>query len=98
MSHIELDSEHQVLIITPSCLPAADEFELWGEIFLHNSKHIQMLEFSQGVDRHQWRFSYTQHNFNLNFEHYSDSIWIAPEGADSLSNLINLAQLFLSNS
>ena len=28
------------------------------------------------VDRHQLRFHFTDHSFNPNFEHYSESIWI----------------------
>ncbi|OHU89036.1 MULTISPECIES: DUF3630 family protein [Pseudoalteromonas] len=98
MSQVEFDPEYQILIITPTCLPEADEFELWSSIFLHHPQHIQIIEFAQGADRHQLRFSYAQQSFNLNFEHYSESIWIAPEGQDAAPFLPKLAQLFLSNS
>ncbi|BBN80586.1 hypothetical protein PA25_05710 [Pseudoalteromonas sp. A25] len=98
MSTVKLDLEHQVLIIDPTCFPEADEFELWAKIFLHFPEHIQILEFSQGADRHQLRFNYAQQSFHLNFEHYSDSIWITPLGLDAHAQLENLALLFLSNS
>ncbi|MBD1580722.1 DUF3630 family protein [Pseudoalteromonas sp. S16_S37] len=98
MSKIELDFEHQVLVITPNCLPDADEFELWAKIFLHFPEQIKILEYAQGADRHQLRFCYAEHNFNLNFEHYSESIWVSPEGHDAQAQLDNLKQLFLSNS
>ncbi|MEJ6475813.1 DUF3630 family protein [Pseudoalteromonas piscicida] len=89
MTTLTLDAPHEVIIIHSEITPQDDEFELWGQIFLHQDA-IQLLEFSAGADRHQWRFSFEQCYFNLNFEHYSDSIWIAPDGVDALDLLPSL--------
>ncbi|CAM4423741.1 MULTISPECIES: DUF3630 family protein [Pseudoalteromonas] len=91
MTTLTLDNSHEVIIVSCEITPQDDEFELWGQIFLHQDE-IQLIEFSAGADRHQWRFSYKSCNFNLNFEHYSESVWIAPDGVDALELLPFLRQ------
>ncbi|QTL35958.1 DUF3630 family protein [Pseudoalteromonas viridis] len=95
-THIDHLADQDTILITPSALPEADEFELWGQIFLHLDG-LSILEFHQGADRHQWRFTCAGHPYNLNFEHYSESIWIAPEGLAATEHLPNLVTLLRLN-
>ncbi|WP_372760990.1 DUF3630 family protein [Pseudoalteromonas sp.] len=79
MSLIEYQHTHRCIIITAQHPPHDEDFELWSQVFLH-SDEISISEYHAGADRHQLRFSYQQQMFNLNFEHYSQSIWINGEG------------------
>ena len=90
MTNKQLFSDY--ILITPVELPHDDEFELWATIFLHNDL-ISALEFEQGADRHLMRFKFNDHSFNLNYEHYSQSIWI---NSDSTQDLELLPLLFSS--
>lgn len=80
MTSIIYDEQHQVLIITPETMPEDHDFEIWASIFLHHTE-ISVQEFEQGADRHLQRFRFKEEHFNLNFEHYSASVWISGEGA-----------------
>ena len=61
---------------------------------LLNHEAISILETSEGADRHQIRFCWHGQNFNLNFEHYSESLWVSPEGVEA-ELLLEKLQLFL---
>ena len=80
MSQIELDQNHQVLIVRPSVMPSDEDFALWASIFLHHEA-ISLQQIEQGADRHLQRFSFQGEGFDLHFEHYSNSVWINGEGA-----------------
>ncbi|MGB0859224.1 MAG: DUF3630 family protein [Pseudoalteromonas spongiae] len=90
MTSKALFSDH--ILITPVELPDDEEFELWASIYLHNDA-ISSLEFEQGADRHLMRFKFKNTSFNLNFEHYSQSIWI---NSDSQQDLELLPELYSS--
>ncbi|MFP3425313.1 DUF3630 family protein [Pseudoalteromonas sp. SIMBA_162] len=90
MSKIDYDHTHQCIIITPTEPPHDEDFELWSTLFLH-SDDIAISEYSAGADRHQVRFFYSQQTFNLNYEHYSQSIWINGEGPEAEHLLAALA-------
>lgn len=92
MTKITLTENQDTLIITPDIIPFDDEFELWAGIFLHHDE-ITELHFEQGADRHMMRFHYKNNGFSLNFEHYSESIWITPEGIDATALLPQLSVL-----
>ena len=92
MTSVTLDSQYEVIIVSSEQLPNDEDFELWAQIFLHH-QHINMIEFSAGADRHQWRFQFQNSFLNLNFEHYSNSVWIAPDGLDALELLPSLHQV-----
>lgn len=94
MTSITYDEQHQVLIITPNIMPQDHDFEMWASIFLHNNK-INIQEFEQGADRHLQRFRFKEEYFNLNFEHYSSSIWISGEGAFAEELLNDLSQILI---
>jgi hypothetical protein len=66
-----------------------------GERFFLHSDEISISEFAAGADRHQLRFNYANHTFNLNFEHYSQSVWINGEGQDA-DNLLAALTFYLS--
>ncbi|MBQ4814424.1 hypothetical protein A7985_24870 [Pseudoalteromonas luteoviolacea] len=88
MTTITYLEEQDVLLIHPSMHPDSDDFQLWGEVFLTMDR-LNTIEFNQGADRHQWRFEFNQQPFALNYEYYSESIWISPEGVDA-STLMSL--------
>ncbi|GEB70694.1 hypothetical protein PC2016_2697 [Pseudoalteromonas carrageenovora] len=90
MTQIEYDHAHKCIVVSPVEPPHDEDFELWSTLFLH-SDEITINEYSGGADRHQLRFSYQQHTFNLNFEHYSESIWINGEGLEAEHLLAALA-------
>lgn len=90
MTKITKLAEQNSLLIIPSEFPDSDDFELWASIFLHHAS-ICNLQFELGADRHMMRFQYKNCAFNLNFEHYSESLWIAAEGLESASLIDDLA-------
>ena len=90
MTNINYDHTHHCIIITPVEPPNDEDFELWSTLFLQ-ADDITINEYCTGADRHQVRFSYAQHAFNLNYEHYSQSIWINGEGVDAEHLLAALA-------
>jgi len=94
MTQVEYDHQHNIIIILPSEMPNDEDFELWSTLYLH-SNDITLGEFSKGADRHQMRFSYQQHNFNLHFEHYSQSVWVSAEGIEAEHLLAALAYYFI---
>jgi hypothetical protein len=95
MTQLQLDNQHNAIIIIPSEMPNDDDFELWAQLFLHGPELV-IGEFAAGADRHQCRFTYAQQSFNLNFEHYSNSIWINGEGIEAEHLLAALAHYFLT--
>ncbi|GAA6205743.1 DUF3630 family protein [Thalassotalea sp. SU-HH00458] len=54
---------------------------------------LQKVEYSQGADLASVRFKWQQHDFTLNFECYSQSIWIECPEHDSAALLAKLYQL-----
>ena len=91
MTKIQFDTDHQILIITSELPPCDDEFEVWANIFLHHES-LSNCEFELGADRHLMRFKFKNQVFNLNFEHYSDSIWISANGIEAQNLLPQLYQ------
>ncbi|TMO71979.1 DUF3630 domain-containing protein [Pseudoalteromonas sp. S3785] len=90
MTKIEYNHAHKCIVISPVEAPHDEDFELWSTLFLH-ADEITIIDYAQGADRHQLRFSYQQQTFNLNFEHYSESIWINGEGREAEHLLAALA-------
>ena len=91
MTELTFDAEHAVIIVQASEPPHDEDFELWATLFLHTPA-IKIADFDAGADRHQLRFHFTDHSFNLNFEHYSESIWINAEGIEASAVLPQLYQ------
>ena len=56
-------------------LPDWQEFETFVSQFMEDSG-AQLIEYDTGMDRHQVRYRYKGHQYVLQFEHYSQSIWI----------------------
>lgn len=90
MTTIQYDHAHHCIVILPSEPPHDEDFELWSTLFLH-ADEITIGDFALGADRHQLRFTYQLETFNLNFEHYSESIWISGEGHEANHLLAALA-------
>ncbi|MBQ4849326.1 DUF3630 family protein [Pseudoalteromonas sp. MMG012] len=96
MTQITFDAAYNVLLIHVPEIPEADEYLFWAKLFLHQEA-LTIIEELEGADRHQTRFSYGSSTFNMNFEHYTDSIWIAPEGTESEEQLVNLSKYLLTS-
>ncbi|GKW54015.1 DUF3630 family protein [Pseudoalteromonas sp. D15MCD-2] len=95
MTELTYDAEHEIILVTSSELPHDEDFELWATLFLH-APAITTADFDAGADRHQLRFHFTDHSFNLNFEHYSESIWINAEGIEASAALPQLHQYLVA--
>lgn len=61
------------LDVTP--MPDWQEFDVFCEQFL-TAEHGKLIEKDYGMDRHQVRFRVGKHQYILQFEHYSESIWV----------------------
>ncbi|MBD57409.1 DUF3630 family protein [uncultured Pseudoalteromonas sp.] len=95
MTELTFDAEHAVIIVQASEPPHDEDFELWATLFLHTPA-IKIADFDAGADRYQLRFHFTDHSFNLNFEHYSESIWINAEGVEATEILRELYQYLVT--
>ena len=95
MTQIEYNHAHKCIVISPVEAPHDEDFELWATLFLH-APAITTADFDAGADRHQLRFHFTDHSFNLNFEHYSESIWINAEGIEASAALPQLHQYLVA--
>lgn len=89
MTQFRFDPDYQVIIISANPTPNDEDFQLWATLLLH-APAISCADFNAGADRHQMRFHFTDHSFNLNFEHYSESIWISAEGVEAAAHLSEL--------
>lgn len=96
MTKIQFDIENQLLLILNELPPQDDDFELWASTFLHHDT-FSKCEFEQGADIHLMRFTFINQRFNLNFEHYSESIWITADGIEAEALLPELYQYLISN-
>ena len=96
MTQIQFDIENQILLILNALPPNDDDFELWASIFLHHDA-FSKCEFEQGADIHLMRFIFKSLRFNINFEHYSESIWITADGIEAEDLLPELYQYLISN-
>ncbi len=94
MTKITLNKDDNFIKVIPEIFPASDEFELWAKVFLHH-QHISQFEFEPGADRHLMRFTHQNHRFNLNFDDYSESIWIEPDGELAAMALQQLKHLLV---
>ncbi|MBQ4832823.1 DUF3630 family protein [Pseudoalteromonas sp. MMG010] len=94
MTELNYDHTHLCITINTEQPPHDEDFELWANLFLHNDE-ITINDFSKGADRHQLNFSYQQNNFTLNFEHYSESIWIDAQGIEA-EHLLAALTFYLS--
>lgn len=59
--------------VTPH--PDWDEFIQFVEVFVNN-EGVNLIAQDLGMDRHQIRYRKGEHQYILQFEHYTNSIWI----------------------
>lgn len=64
------------LVVTP--FPDWQEFPAFVDFYL-DKIGAEMLEKDSGMDRHQIRFKVDGERWLLQFEHYSESIWLEQE-------------------
>jgi len=55
--------------------PDWQEFKSFVEQFIAEQQ-VQLVELDTGMDRHQLRYRLNGHQYVMQFEHYTDSIWI----------------------
>jgi len=55
--------------------PDWQDFQLFVEQFIAE-QNVKMVELDTGMDRHQFRYRVNGHQYVMQFEHYTDSIWI----------------------
>jgi hypothetical protein len=56
-------------------MPDWDEFSLFVEQFLL-AENATLVDKDYGMDRHQVRFRLAEKQYVMQFEHYTDSIWV----------------------
>jgi hypothetical protein len=93
MTTLHFDEQHAIIWVKPDLFPYQEEFELWATVFLHHDA-LTWLEMHTGADRCQVRFRFQDESFNLNYDYYSDSIWITPEGIEAEALLLQLHKIF----
>lgn len=90
-----------------------DAFIPWANQLLHQILNIDNFPITvdkqptedkfftdSGADLHMLRFTFQQQQFSLNYEAYSDSIWIAPEvpaAATALPALLSIVTTIIDN-
>jgi putative IMPACT (imprinted ancient) family translation regulator len=55
--------------------PDWDEFDKFVDMFINN-EGASLIAQDLGMDRHQVRYKKGEHQYILQFEHYSNSVWI----------------------
>lgn len=75
------------LLLQLASLPQWEEFIPWGKAFLDKLELNSPVDVSEGADRHMLVFTFNRSQFSLNYESYSESIWIAPLDMASVEQL-----------
>ena len=69
------NDKNGIQIIDVEPMPDWGEFSHFVEQFIAEH-HATIIEQDYGMDRHQIRYQQGSHEYLLQFEHYSESIWI----------------------
>jgi hypothetical protein len=70
-----------------------DDLALMVEQYFQQYPSLKKIEWSQGADLVSVRFKWHQHDFSLNFECYSQSIWVECPEHNSAVLLAKLSQV-----
>jgi hypothetical protein len=71
----KLVKEGEVTNVEVTPHPDWEEFDQFVELFIYH-EGATLIAQDIGMDRHQVRYRKGQHQFILQFEHYTGSIWI----------------------
>jgi len=71
----QLINDNGIIRVCVDPKPDWDEFEQFVDLFLKNEDVILIAQ-DLGMDRHQVRYRKEEKQFILQYEHYTDSIWI----------------------
>lgn len=71
----ELIDDGDVININVTPHPDWEEFDQFVQVFIHNEEAV-IISQDLGMDRHQVRYRKGEHQYILQFEHYTNSIWI----------------------
>lgn len=71
----EYQNQGELTLLLVSPQPDWDEFDDFVQLFLTNEA-ATLISKDTGMDRHQVRYRKAQRQYILQFEHYTNSIWI----------------------
>lgn len=75
------------LIIETQEKPDWDNFVAWGQKLLHQQQIHCASEYDSGADKHKLNFTFVQQRYSLNYENYSDSVWIDADEPRAIAQL-----------
>ncbi len=92
MNMMQITNQGSHLLLTIEPFPEWEQFIDWGTAWLTDSPIEPPWDISEGADRHMVVFTFNRARFSLNYENYTQSIWITPEesAADDLLEQLQL--------
>lgn len=96
MHNIQLYRVENTLIIDPQEKPDWDNFIAWGQKLLNHPTLHCTSEYDSGADKHKLNFTFVQQRYSLNYESYSDSVWIEAEEPAAVKQLEALLTIMVS--
>ena len=87
----DITRQQNSLIFNLQSNPDWDNFEPWAQELLQCCNIDLLNSTDSGADRHMITFTFLQNRFSLNYENYSNSIWIEtdePSAIDKLDALL----------
>lgn len=88
---VKYNPNDQILIILPKTVPDWEEFISFGRSILQSANINEINTEEIGADRHRITFTFEQNRFSLNYENYSNSIWIESDEPSATEYLDKLA-------
>jgi hypothetical protein len=85
--------QHNTINLRPTPYPDWDSFIIWGQNFLQNIQGTQNVTHNSGADLHMISFHFMSLRFSLNYESYSDSIWIESDESAAATLIHELSAL-----
>jgi hypothetical protein len=94
-AQLNASAQSMVLLLTPETsvqAPLPDQQQLLPQVsaWLRQFPALSNLSTAQGTDWLQWRFSFAEQTFMLQYEHYTESFWIE---ADTDSTVMVMSEL-----
>ena len=93
---VQHNPEQSSLTLYPNPTPQYDDFALWGQKLIAQCNDCQFNHLDTGADRHKLTFTFSQNRFSLNYETYSNSIWIETDEPNAIGTLEQLHTAILA--
>lgn len=78
MYQYRFEPSGNIIKINVSPFPDWQEFEAFAEMLMDNES-MQLVDCDKGMDRFQYRLTWRNERYLLQYEHYTDSIWLERE-------------------